>query len=248
VRTIEAPAIAAALLLALAACAEPPPVPRSAADEVSRGAPASPPAAGTAVDKLPVNDRAMYDEGQLSVDRERGALSYILRDGLGRAVTENEFVRRYQKVTGSAELADYDRNRHGRAIIGFSVVGSLSVVLLFAGGALLSSAKDCGVSDRNGLSTCDTGVAFLVLGTLSLPVGLIGLVAAAGAGPDGSAEDEHFLSVAAARVLVARYNRALLARLRGLENPTDGGATTHSSSLSISPWVGPGAVGVEGSF
>lgn len=65
---------------------------------------------------LPESVKRLYDLDVLKVSGT--GPGYILVDGRGSNITENEFVRRYDAVTGSNELADFDRRRNtGRLVV-----------------------------------------------------------------------------------------------------------------------------------
>jgi hypothetical protein len=211
----------------LAACADPQRVPRA-------------PTRGETEETSPLRSAKDEELGPLSVGSVQGDRSYSVYDARG-PITENEFVRRFERVTGSGELAGYERNRHAKAIVGFSVVGALGVGLLVVGTFDLQGKQGCSLVWGGNGPGCDTGLELEVFGGLAMTVGLIGLSVASARDPDGDARDDHFLSAAAARTFVDRYNRALQ---RGAGDVR----TVPTSSLTVSAWIGPGLAGLRGEF
>jgi hypothetical protein len=133
---------------------------------------------------------------------ERLGFGYV--DGRG-AVSESEFVRRYQNETGATDLDGAERPRGTQLI----VLGSMVAAAGLIGGAVLlaSSSSSSGQSWPSG----GTGLAGWIgvgLGGLGVGLGLDLIGAGAAANYRG-----HALTRADADIFAARYNRALLRRI-----------------------------------
>jgi hypothetical protein len=121
-------------------------------------------------------------------------------------ITENEFVRRYARLTGSHELDEFLRNRSWEENVGAIMLG---VVGLAAGGLGVGQ-----LTTINSQKTQQDKDGVRLGGGLALGMGLGVLSAALGhainaLGSQDSSTRHHFLTKSQARRFVERYNRAL---------------------------------------
>jgi hypothetical protein len=232
-------------------------------------------ATGLTENSTPDVVKTVYLPQKLFIADEAGETDYVIREGrkpangnsaltglwgahkeTENAITENEFVRRFRKVTGSTELDDLERNRHSWRT--YLVVASVGTALAGTGTWEFATLPPYSGNGSN-KSVFGEKVA---LGTLGLATG-IPLMVAGGVGlvisakkPDGAPRD-HYLTAGEARVLVERYNRALLRKtiqlvedssrenaIRSPQFPPD----ARSARTVIAPVVSPSFLGLAGTF
>jgi hypothetical protein len=185
----------------------------------------------------PAKDR--FDANKIQVvanSRSPAEFAYVFRDGQG-AISENEFVRRYEALTGSTELRGAKKNRNefwldygiAASAVGVSLIG----VGAYLGLAKLQNTQVFATSPAPGaVPGCDysslvfvSGVGYEVqcsaatnpglgeglgiAGGVILGSGLASFVAFGILGYDGSKAD-HVLAKADAERFAAKYNGALL--------------------------------------
>jgi hypothetical protein len=207
-------------------------------------------AAGIKEEELPATVKQIYDNDKLSIAEVADATTYTIKDGRGAAITENEFVRRYKKVTGSDELADYDQPRHPGIHNGLIAVITVDAALV-AGGVIGLAAGDCLSSDNSKIAGwCGVPLGATLVGILG-SLGVFGVWMAADANPnDGNPSLDHFISESDARLYVTRYNRALLRKdVRDTQKVyQDTASVRPAPGLTMSPWLGLGSAGLQGRF
>jgi hypothetical protein len=195
--------------------------------------------------------RARYDEQKIKVAPGGGSVAdfaYTFKDGR-HDITENEFVRRYQALTGALDLSAAERNRNPWWLYYGFVAGGVGAFLL-GSGAYLSFATPqkteyFGTTPPtvgSVSSTCDfttlknlvdtgwemqcsppldpgLGKTMAITGGVMMGTALASFVVYGVLGYDGSAGD-HVIAKSDADDYVARYNRALLrAAVRGAPVP-----------------------------
>jgi hypothetical protein len=180
-----------------------------------------------------------FDAQQIRVvanDRSPAEFAYVFRDSHGE-VSENEFVRRYQALTGSTELRGAEKNRNaiwldygivasiaGSALVGigaYLALARLQSTQAFATAPASSAVPNCNYSSLLFVSgtgyelQCSSptnpglGVGLGIAGGAILGSGLVSLVNFGILGYDGSKAD-HLLGKADAERYAAQYNGALL--------------------------------------
>ncbi|MDC3959219.1 hypothetical protein [Polyangium jinanense] len=162
------------------------------------GQDAAPPLAAEAEPESP--GRATYDAERIEVRESSENRDQFELCTKKSCITENEFVRRYARRTGSHELDDYVRDRAPQMRATGVVLGSLGV-LAAAVGVVILATDNPAVPDRR---IPAVGGVMLGISVPSLAAG-IGLL---GAPYDGWKYD-HYLTKSEARRFVERYNRAL---------------------------------------
>jgi hypothetical protein len=179
---------------------------------------------------------------------------YAFSDGNG-PVSENEFIRRYEQLTGDLALHDAEHNRRTGAIVGKSIGLALSLGVGIYG--VTHVQRDCTADDIADTNTPDCGTR--ADRTLSVPGLLMTSFGGAGAltfgalllgdlrEADGEPE-EHVINKFDAELYVARYNRALL---RATVKNTDALMRQLSSEaprVRVMPLLSLDYFGVQGTF
>jgi tetratricopeptide (TPR) repeat protein len=186
-------------------------------------------------------------------------------------ITENEFVRRYKKVTGQKDLNHALKMRNNVSTGVWASFGFAGVGLLAYGLATLSSScGDLSMMDALKKSECHASGSSVVIpgntftNDTSRNVALVGggvqifssiiYLLYGGLRPDGTPA-HHVLSDYDARLAVDRYNRALQRRIR---NDIAAGrpvtfmppelAPPSAPKVRLTPFLGAGTFGVSGSF
>jgi hypothetical protein len=220
-------------------------------------------AAAAGITESSVSDtvKVLYHKEKISV--EGTGDKYILRDGRGAAITENEFVRRFRRVASSDELDDVEVRRNLPSVIVLGSATGLSAAVAIYGFANLSVGcspsnyvsgvdNDCSQITRTDVQHHSSSV-YLRNGTTTsggaLALGIAGAVGTVGFGipfliaffgGDGSAQS-HAITDHDAVLYTERYNRALLRRtVREVQR-------SHEQS-KIEPLLGPGFIGARGVF
>jgi hypothetical protein len=185
--------------------------------------------AGITEATVPETVKDFYELDKLSAEGKGNR--YVLRDGRGEALTENDFVRRFRRVTGSDELDDVERRRNPTITYVTGGLTALSAGALAWG--LLNLSRGCSVNDGDAYVSCPAqsaqvgGVAtepvrYDRTATGEYPPGIIvavtGGLATAGFGtwflinllrPDGS-DTDHLITDLDAVLYTNRDNRSLL--------------------------------------
>jgi hypothetical protein len=174
-------------------------------------------------------------------------------------LTENEFVRRYRKLTGARDLDFADRVRNKAAIGVWTAFGLAGVGLLAYGAATYNcdpTASGCD-SGKN-----DTSAAILYSGITVWAISVLGYFVYGGLKFDGTPE-MHDINEYDARLYTARFNRALetkihndlaagrLSDLRLIEGPTEDDPARPPRArpaVRVIPYIGPAGVGVVARF
>jgi hypothetical protein len=191
--------------------------------------------------------RARYEEHKIQVVPHGGAaadFAYGFTDG-DRALTENEFVRRYEELTGALDLSGATRNRNPFWLYyGFTASGvgafllGTAAYLSFATPqktvdfgdqmpTMSSAPANCNFSTLQNVvqvgyeMECNPpvdpglGKVFAITGGALMGTAIASFVVYGVLGYDGSS-DEHVIAKSDASDYAARYNRALLrAAVRG---------------------------------
>jgi tetratricopeptide (TPR) repeat protein len=178
-------------------------------------------------------------------------------------ITENDFVRRYKRVTGQKDLDYALKMRNKTAIAVWASIGLAGVAALAYGAATYNTRctpADTGISacdgaggmpDTSKFHTTDLAKYMLFIG-LGVHLGSSAIfLLYGGTKPDGKPTD-HLIAEFDARLAVDRYNRALMSRLRSgtpmrtlLDTPPP---APHRPRVTIAPYVGIGGAGIVGSF
>jgi tetratricopeptide (TPR) repeat protein len=130
-------------------------------------------------------------------------------------LTENEFVRRYRKLTAAQDLDFAKKVRNKGSIAFWTSLGLAGVALIAYGGATYH--KDCPAPMDASVSSCDgdtntTSEAVLYSGLSVWGISVLGYFAYGGLRFDGSI-DEHLINEYDARLYTVRFNRALEAKI-----------------------------------
>jgi hypothetical protein len=224
--------------------------------------------------------KGRFDAQKIQVvanNRSPAEFAYVFRDGQGE-ISENEFVRRYEALTGSTELYGEKKNRNpvwlyygvAASAVGASFIGIGALLALarpqsteaFATAPAASAVPNCNYSSLVFVSgtgyelACSQpispglGKVFGITGGVILGSGLVSLVTFGIRGYDGSDAD-HFLRKPDAERYVAKYNRALLHQTTR-ETMTTQRQPSESGWLSpparLLPVVSPGFTGFVGQF
>jgi len=222
-------------------------------------------AAGITEAGVPETVKKIYEREKIDVTTEAGGFRFVsAKDG---AIKENEFVRRFRKVTGSDELDDIETRRNKGSFYtaaaltavsaGLGVYGFLNLTRPCSKEDAANDSSDCfkqipspsggtpqeiaGTFDPSRNRENDMGTTIAIVGTAGTLGFGIWLLAAA-FGPDGAAT-EHLLSEHDAVLYTSKYNRALLRR-----TITEVQKTQSSSSLRLTPAFGMGTFGLTGRF
>lgn len=133
---------------------------------------------------------------------------YVFADGRG-PLTENDFVRRYKKVTGLHDL-DYALKMRNKVVTAvWASIGLAGVGIMAYGLATLDSFNpETGMVEQNGVSRS----LAITGGTVHLAASLFWLIYG-GLRFDG-VPTQHYIGEYDARLAVDRYNRALEQKLR----------------------------------
>jgi len=218
---------------------------------------------------LPEQARADYQRKKIQVEARSGAqaeFAYAFKDGSG-AISENEFVRRYEDLTGARDLSAAKTNRnpfwlyYGIAAtgVGTFLVGSALYVSnatqqrteIFPNGeppaGTLSSS--CNFSTGQNVpmegyqiqcsAPLDPGLgkSMGIIGGAMLGSGLASFVVYGVLGYDGSTTD-HVISRSDGDAYVARYNRALLrAAVRNAPATTTAPQLSSQNVVSTVQWM-----------
>ncbi len=100
--------------------------------------------------------KSLYEKDRVDVESQGGS-DYVFKAG-GATITENEFVRRFNTVTGSDELNDLDRHRGGTVSyvtgVGLLAAGAAALTYGVATGNRHCKADDAGVNGDGTLTSC----------------------------------------------------------------------------------------------
>lgn len=185
--------------------------------------------------------RARFERDKIEVVPHTGAtadFAYAFRDG-DREISENEFVRRYQALTGALDLSEAKRNRNPFWLY-YGISATAVSAFLFGSAAYLTFATPTtteyfgttpptmsSVSTSCNFSTLqnvvgsgyemqcspplnpDLGRSMAIAGGALLGTGIASFVVYGVLGYDGSSGD-HVITKADADTYASRYNRALL--------------------------------------
>lgn len=208
-------------------------------------------AAGITEFRVPDQVKALYESERIEVKRGAANEEYVFADGHGAVLTENEFVRRYGKVTGASDLKDAEtrRNKTGVLVWGGITAASLVAVVVAASGSECKTEQT--YPERKCLeeqSGPGTNPALFWGGVIGTVVGGAFLVPALFK-YDGEPRD-HRLSEYDAKVYASKHNRALLRRVvKDVEGVNQDAATLElRPAVHLQPWVGAGSLGLSGRF
>lgn len=211
------------------------------------------------------------NEIRVRIERQRLSISgsgtdYTFHDVNG-VITENEFVRRYKKVTAQGDLNFALKMRNKTVIAVWASIGLAGVGLLAYGAATYTrhckapddnANSDCnggGMVDPNKTTTDDLSQKLLISGAAIQVGSSVLYLTYGGLRPDG-VPTQHYIAEFDARLAVDRYNRALerkvRAELRGHAEATTGtnplAPFTTASGVQIVPCFGFGGIGLSGRF
>jgi len=225
-------------------------------------------AAGITEAGVPETVKKIYEREKIDVTTEAGAFRFVsAKDG---AIKENEFVRRFRKVTGSDELDDIETRRNKGSFYTAAALTAVSAGIGVYG--FLNLSRPCSKSDvsesfvsgdciKEVPSSSGDGVVEISgtfdpsrdrengMGTVLAIAGTAGTVGfgiwllAAAFAPDG-AVNEHFLSEHDAVLYTSKYNRALLRRTITDVQKNQSAAPR----LRLAPTFGLGTFGLVGRF
>lgn len=186
--------------------------------------------------------KSIYESGKISVCGTGADWKFCEKAG---PITENEFVRRYAKITESDELAAHDRNRqNGLLIAGLATTAGSAGLIAFSVATWPDKATD----------TEDMWILNL-MGTTFGGVGVLfggGMTIGALSSTEGSPTD-HSLAEYDGRLYAERYNRALLRRsIRDVQNGALSSQPSWRTPIErpalVRPVVTPTFIAVEGTF
>ncbi|MGO9838590.1 MAG: hypothetical protein ACLP1X_30780 [Polyangiaceae bacterium] len=229
---------------------------------------------------LPEPVKARFEAQKIQVvanNRSPAEYAYVFRDGQGE-ISENEFVRRYEALTGSPDLYGAKKNRNPvwlyygivASSVGASLIGMGAYLALatpqstetFATAPAASTVPNCNYSSLSFVSgtgfelACSQpvnpglGKGLGITGGAILGSGLVSFVTFGILGYDGSKAD-HILRKSDAERYAAKYNGALLHQTTH-ETMTRQRQPSESGWLSppvrVLPVVSPGFTGLVGQF
>lgn len=168
-------------------------------------------AAGIKETELPETVKQIYEQEKLEITDTRTATDYVIRDGRKAAVTENDFARRYKRVTGSPELDGYDRFRRKGSVVGGAIASAAGIGLVGGALALMLPCRDVPAGREPCATRDNIGIWLIVAADLAVVVGGTYLILGLSEGHGDT--NEHLLTEGDARLYVARYNRALLRKV-----------------------------------
>jgi hypothetical protein len=221
--------------------------------------------------EVDVKDESDSEMVKSVVDKEKIAVEskgrdYVFKDGIGTKITENEFVRRFQKTTGSDELNDVVSRRNKGGIysgaiatgIGIAAVGGTIPVFLaackYSSSSVDPSSTSAGCS-ANKFNTESGGYKAALYGAIiGGAIGLYGAYALiVGLGSDTAydgTETDHKLTEIDARVYAGQYNKALVRKtVKVLQKARSrSGFMAPQPTFTWQPFVGVGGAGVLGTF
>jgi hypothetical protein len=225
----------------------------------------------------PAKDR--FDAQKIQVvanNRPSAEFAYVFRDGQGE-ISENEFVRRYEALSGSTALRGAKRNRNPvwlyygitASVVGASLIGIGAYIALatplstqvFATAPAPSAVPNCIYSslllsgteyELSCHSRIDPGLGtgLGITGGVILGSGLVSLVTFGILGYDGSKAD-HVLAKADAERYAATYNRELLhqaTETTTTQRPPSESGWLSPTPVRVLPVVSPGFTGLVGQF
>ncbi|MGD0678486.1 MAG: hypothetical protein ABSC94_24015 [Polyangiaceae bacterium] len=224
--------------------------------------------------------KGLFDARKIQVvakNRAPADFAYAFRDGQGE-ISENEFVRRYEALTGSTELRGAKRNRNplwldygiAASAVGATLIGIGAYVALatpqstqaFATAPTPSAVPNCNYSTLVFVSgagyelQCSSaaspglGRGLGIAGGAILGSGLVSLVTFGILGYDGSKVD-HVLGKADAERYAAKYNRTLLheaSRETITQRQPSESGWLSPTPIRVLPVVSPGFTGLVGQF
>lgn len=189
---------------------------------------------------------------------------YFFKDGVGAKLTENEFVRRFQTITGSDELNDVVSRRNKGGIysgaiatgIGVAAIGGTLPVFLSACKYSSSTTDDTTPGCTKDKFNTESGgyKAALYGAIIGGAIGLYGAYALiVGLGSDTAydgTETDHKLTEIDARVYAGQFNKALVRKtVKELQKARSrSGFVVPQTTFTWQPFVGVGGAGVFGSF
>jgi hypothetical protein len=220
--------------------------------------------AGFEVDVKDESDSEMVKSvvNKEKIEVENKGRDYFFKDGVGTKLTENEFVRRFEKTTGSDELNDVVGRRNKGGIysgaiatgVGLAALGGTIPFLVMACkyDSSTSTSTDC---PKTKFNTEDGGYKAALYGAIiGGAIGLYGAYAlivglSSDTAYDGS-ETDHKLTEIDARVYVGQFNKALVKRtVKELQKARSrSGFVLPQTTVTWQPFVNAGGAGVFGSF
>jgi hypothetical protein len=214
-------------------------------------------AAGITESTVPQQVKDIYVHNTMQIDGQ--GEKYTFKLASGETLTENEFVGKYHDVTGSTELDDINTRRNWGTVALWGGLAALSTGVIVLGvtkltrpcvdtDAPFASESGCqgstpsmwgGTYDPNKTTSSSVGIPIIIVGAAGLIGTGIPLMFALGR-PNGS-PTSHYLTDADARIYANRYNHALLQKtVRDVQSST--------GSITVTPTIGMGTLGVAGTF
>ena len=224
--------------------------------------------AGFEVDVKDESDSEMVKSvvGKEKIEVESKGRDYFFKDGVGTKLTENEFVRRFEKTTGSDELNDVVSRRNKGGIysgaiatgVGIAAIGGTIPVFLAAckysssdsstGATAAGCTKDKFNTESGGYKAALYGA--IIGGAIGL-YGAYALIVGLGSDTayDGT-ETDHKLTEIDARVYAGQYNKALVRKtMKDLQKArARSGFVVPQTTITWQPFVNPAGAGVLGTF
>ena len=220
---------------------------------------------GPADADLPEAEKDLYTASKLTIVDAKDERTYVIKDGLGSVVTENELVRKYRVVVGD-ELDPYERNHALGERIAWTAVAAAGLGVVVTGLAIAFSdngqcannssvpmtttgAPDCGLGSAGIAGAVTAGAGFLALAGAG-----VGLALAFRRSDYDGPPANHLLRQTDAQTYIDRYNRALVTKIVRESQQTsrsDDGVAPHTAGttrLTVTPVLSPGFAGIVGQF
>jgi len=165
-------------------------------------------------------------------------------------LTENEFVRRYRKLTGARDLDWADRVRNKTAIGVWAAFGIVGVGLTAYGGATFHDG--CPGAKCSG-DTNDVNSAVMYSGITIWAISALGYFVYGGLKFDGTPE-MHNINEYDAHLYTARFNRALETKIHNdlaagrLSEDFRPVPVNRRAQVRVLPYIGPAGLGMVGRF
>ena len=196
--------------------------------------------------------KSVVNKEKISVEN-RGRDCFF-KDGVGATMTENEFARRFEKTTGSDELADVVSRRNKGGIYSGAIATGIGVAAIGVSVPLFITGEK---GDETAIPTKEESGGFTAAKYIAVIGGAIGLYGAyalivglsSDTAYDGN-ETDHKLTEIDARVYVGQYNKALVRKtVKELQKARSrSGFVMPQTTITWQPFVGASGAGVLGTF